>query len=136
MVVKKSSSAVYNINYHIVFCPKYRQDVLIGEVKDFTEECIQTIAAAKDWEVLELRVMPDHIHLFISAPPFDSPTSIVKIFKGTTALRVFKRFPKLHQRLRKGNLWSPSYYVGTAGHVSAETIQRYIEEQGGDSSTD
>jgi len=80
-------------------------------------ECIQTIVTVKGWEILELRVMPDHIHLFISASSFDSPTSIVKILKGTTALRIFKRFPELHRRLRKGNLWSSGYYVGTAGHV-------------------
>jgi putative transposase len=135
MAMKKSSSAVYNINYHLVWCPKYRRDILQDEVADFVNECIQTIAATNGWEILELRVMPDHIHLFISAPPFVSPTAMLKILKGTTALRVFKRFPELYQRLRKGNLWSPSYYVGTAGHVSAETIQRYIEEQG-DSSTD
>ena len=136
MVMKKSSSAIYNINYHLVFCPKYRKDILVGEVANFVSQCIETIAATKSWEIIELRVMSDHIHLFISCPPIDSPTSIVKILKGTTALRVFKQFPELHRRLRKGNLWSPSYYVGTAGHVSAQTIQRYIQEQSGDSSTD
>ena len=134
--MKKSSYAVYNINYHLVWCPKYREGILHGEVATFVSQCIETIAATKSWEIIELRIMPDHIHLFISCPPFDSPTSIIKILKGTTALRVFKRFPELHQRLRKGNLWSPSYYVGTAGHVSAQTIQRYIQEQGSDSSTE
>ena len=73
--------------------------------------------------------MPDHLHLFVSAPPFDSPTEIVKVFKGVTALRLFKKFPELRSEYWKGKLWSPSYYVGTAGHVSAETIRKYIEEQ-------
>ena len=68
--------------------------------------------------------MPDHIHLFIEANPFDSPTNIVKIFKGVTGLRVFKRFPELENELWRGILWNPSYYVGTAGHVSAEVIER------------
>lgn len=134
--MEKSSSAVYNINYHIVWCPKYRHNVLIGEIKNFLVECIETIAITKGWRVLELKVQSDHIHLFISTPPLDSPTAIVKILKGTTALRLFKKFPKLHNGLRKGNLWSPSYYVGTAGYVSAKTIQKYIQNQRGNSSTD
>jgi len=133
--MNKSISAVYNINYHIVWCPKYRHHVLVREIRNFLQECIETIATTKGWKILDLRVQPDHIHLFISSPPFDSPTAIVKILKGTTALRLFKKFPQLHYKFRKGNLWSPSYYVGTAGHVSAKTIQKYIEAQTANSST-
>lgn len=129
-----TSSAVYNINYHIVWCPKYRKEVLIGDIKAFLEEQLETIAATKEWGILELQVMPDHIHLFISAPPSDSPTGIVKVLKGVTALRLFKKHPELKKEYWNGHLWSPSYYVGTAGHVSAETIQRYIENQRTDSS--
>ena len=130
----RTSSAVYNINYHIVWCPKYRKKILVEPQKEFLEDQIQTIAAAKGWEVLELQVMPDHIHLFISTPPSDSPTGIVKVLKGVTALRLFKKYPEFKILYRGGHLWSPSYYVGTAGHVSAETIQRYIENQKTDSS--
>lgn len=130
----RTSSAVYNINYHIVWCPKYRKEILVGKLKEFLEEQIQTIAATKGWEVLELQVMPDHIHLFISAPPSDSPTGIVKVLKGVTALRLFKKCPELKKEYWGGHIWSPSYYVGTEGHVSAETIQKYIENQKTDSS--
>ena len=98
-------------------------------IKEFLEDQIYTIAATKECEVLALEVMPDHIHLFISTTPFESPTGIVKVLKGVTTLRLFKKFPELRNKYWKGKLWSPSYYVGTAGHVSAETIQKYIEEQ-------
>lgn len=125
----KASSAVYNINYHIVWCPKYRKKILEGKVKEFLEDQLETIAATKDYKILEIKVMPDHIHLFIEANPFDSPTNIVKIFKGVTSLRIFKKFPELREQLWRGVLWSPSYYIGTAGHVSAETIERYIKAQ-------
>jgi len=129
-VMGRTSSATYNINYHLVWCPKYRKPILEKpEVKQFLEEQIHTIAATKGFEVLALEIMPDHLHLFVSAPPFDSPTEIVKVFKGVTALRLFKKFPELRNEYWKGKLWSPSYYVGTAGHVSAETIRKYIEEQ-------
>jgi len=124
----RTSSAVYEINYPIVWCPKYRKPVLVGEVKEFLEDQIKTIAEAKGWEVIELEVMPDHIHLFISAPPFEAPTNIVKILKGVTAKRLFEKFPELRKKeFWGGHIWSPSYYVGTAGHVSAETIKKYIE---------
>ena len=100
-------------------------------VKEFLEDQIATIAETKGYMVLALEVMPDHVHLFVSAPPFDSPTGIAKVFKGVTALRLFKKFPELRNKYWKGKLWSPSYYVGIEGHVFAETIQKYIEEQRG-----
>ena len=89
------------------------------------------IADTKGYEVLTLEVMPDHVHLFVSATPFDSPTGIVKVFKGVTALRLFKKFSELRNKYWKGKLWSTSYYVRTAEYVSAETIQKYIEDQKG-----
>ena len=125
----KGSSATYNINYHIVWCPKFRKKILTGKVKTFVEDQLETIAQTKGYTILEARVMPDHIHLFIEANPFDSPTNIVKIFKGVTSLRIFKKFPELRQELWRGVLWSPSYYIGTAGHVSAEVIEKYIHGQ-------
>jgi putative transposase len=131
----RTSSAVYNINYHIVWCPKYRRGILKHKVESFLKSCLQTICETKKWELLEMEVMPDHIHIFISAPPFEAPTDIVKILKGVTARRLFMEFPDLKKKLWKGSIWSPSYYVGTAGHVSAETIKRYIEEQKSNSST-
>jgi len=134
----RTSSAVYNINYHIVWCPKYRKPILKGDVKEFVEEQLKTIAETKGWKIEELEVMPDHIHLFISAPPFESPTAIVKVVKGVTARRIFDKFPHLRKVFRRGSIWSPSYYVGTAGHVSAETIKKYIAgvKNGRNSSTD
>jgi putative transposase len=123
-----SSSAVYEINYHIVWCTKYRNQVMTDEVKQFMDDQIRTIADSKDWTVIELEVMPEHIHLFLSAPPFVAPTDIVKVMKGVTAKRVFEKFPQLRRRKFWGNhMWSPSYYIGTHGHVSAETIKKYID---------
>lgn len=131
----RTSSAVYNINYHIVFCPKYRKPVLTGKIEEFLKECLHTIAATKDWEILEMEVMPDHIHIFISTKPEFSPVMIVKVLKGVTSLRLFKKYPELKEELWKGHLWSPSYYVGTAGDISADTIRKYIENQKSNSST-
>jgi putative transposase len=123
------SSAVYSLNYHVVWCPKYRLDILTGDVKDFLHDQILTIAETKGYDVLALEIMPDHVHLFISATPTESPTEIVKIFKGITGLRLFKKFPELRERLWRNRLWSPSYYIATHGVANIETIQKYIESQ-------
>jgi putative transposase len=126
---RTTTSAKYNINYHFVWCPKYRKTILTEEKINFLKLIIHNIARENNWEILELKVMPDHIHLFLSASPLFSPIQIVQILKGKSAREIFIQFPELRHILRKGHLWSPSYYIGTAGHVSEETIQRYIQEQ-------
>ena len=71
--------------------------------------------------------LPDHIHLFVTIPPSQAVADAVKILKGSTARKLFVAFPALKDQLYGGHLWSPSYYVGTVGNVSAETIRHYIE---------
>jgi putative transposase len=102
---------------------------LVDKVKESVEEQLETIAQTKGYKILEARVMPDHIHLFIEANPFDLSTNIVKIFIGVTGLRMSRKFPDIGSKLWRGVMWSLSYYAGTAGHVSAETIERYIRDQ-------
>lgn len=84
---------------------------------------------------IEMEVMPDHVHIFLSANPEYSPVMIIKVLKGVSGLRLFKKFPELKEKLWKGHLWSPSYYVGTAGKVTEENVRRYIEEQKSNSPT-
>lgn len=82
----RKSSAVYNVNYHFVWCPKYRKPILEEpRVKEFLEDQIHTIAETKEHEILALEVMPDHIHLFISTTPFEDPTAIVKVSRARKA---------------------------------------------------
>jgi len=120
----------YKSNHNIVWCPKYRKKVLNGKLKDFLEDMIYSIAYSHNWEVKELKIMPDHIHLIIEAQPFIAPTDIVKIIKGTTAKMVFRKFPELKEKEFWGSgLWSPSYYVGTLGNASLETALKYLEKQ-------
>jgi putative transposase len=100
------------------------------------KDLLTQTAAEHEYDVLDLEVMPDHVHIFLSALPVVSPAIIAKILKGTNARRLFIMFPHLKRRLWGGHLWNPSYYVGTAGHVSAETIKRYIQEQKTDANAD
>jgi putative transposase len=100
---------------------------LTGAVAREVATMLERICAERAWPVISKEIQTDHIHLFLSIPPALAVANAVKVLKGTTARWLFERFPALRKRLRGGHLWSPSYYVGTAGNVSAETIRRYIE---------
>jgi len=125
--VVNNRNCIYQTAYHVVWCPKYRRDVLTGPVAEEIAVMLDAICAERGWPVISKEIQPDHVHLFVSIPPAIAVADAVKILKGTTARKLFQRFPWLKSQLWDGNLWSPSYYVGTAGNVSAETIQRYIE---------
>jgi len=125
--VVSNRNCVYQTAYHVIWCPKDRRDVLTGTVAEEMGAILDAICAERRWPVISKEIQPDHIHLFVSIPPAIAVADAVKVLKGITARHLFQKFPALKQRLWGGHLWSPSYYVGTAGNVSAETIRRYIE---------
>ena len=125
--MRTSPGAAYDLGYHLVWCPKYRRPVLSGPVKDRLEELIRQRAAEHDWRIIALDVVPDHVHLCVKSHPKDSPSYVANQFKGLTSRVLRQEFPHLKSRLP--TLWSRSYFVATAGTVSAETVQRYIETQ-------
>ena len=122
-----SKNCIYQSAYHVVWCPKFCKAVLTGEIPSVLEDMLKDICAEHGWDILSLEIQSDHIHLFVSIPPADAVATAVKLLKGITARKLFVAYPALKKSLWNGNLWSPSYYVGTAGNISAETIQRYIE---------
>ena len=126
-MTKQTRHAQYDINYHLVWCPKYRRPVLAGAVGKRLTELIPQITDELGGSLLELVVRPDHVHLFASFPPTIAIAQIMFRLKGATAYPLRTEFPELKSRLP--SLWTRSYYVGTAGAVSAQTIQHYIEAQ-------
>jgi putative transposase len=110
--------------------------VLVPPVDAELKEILARSAAEPGYDLLGLEVMPDHVPIVLSAPPAISPAVIAKVLTGTSARRLFVAFPHLQHKLWGGHLWNPSYYVGTAGRVSAETLQRDIEEQKTDAVVD
>ena len=120
-------NCVYQMAYHVIWCPKYRKRILTGEIAKSLCLAINEICIERKWPILTLEIQPDHIHLFVTIPPSLAVADAVKILKGSTARKLFATFPVLKDQLCGGHLWSPSYYVGTAGNVSAETIRHYIE---------
>ena len=115
------------MHYHLVWCPKYRRPVLTGAVAARLKELVAEKAAAMEVQIEALDVMPDHVHLFLGAPPTDAPQHLANQFKGYTSRVLRQEFPHLRSRLP--TLWSRSYYIGSAGHVSEETIKQYIASQ-------
>lgn len=109
MDTKSTSHCRYNINYHLVWCSKYRHQVLIGEIEIFLKGLIDTICQNYGYELLNSEIMPDHLHLFVSAPPTIAPTDIVKTIKSITAVKIFKQFPKLKAKKFWGS--GIEYYV-------------------------
>lgn len=129
MQTKRTRHAVYNITYHLVWCPKYRRPVLTDQVAQRLDEMIRKQVKALRGEVIALEIQPDHVHLFAEFPPTLAVRQIMHRIKGHTSHELRKEFDWLNSRLP--SLWTRSYYAGTAGNVSAETIRRYIEEQTG-----
>lgn len=122
-----SNKAVYNIGYHLIWCPKYRRKVLVGAVEVRLKELLQEKAEELGLLIDTMEVMPDHVHLFVKSTPVLSPHYIVQQLKGFSSFQLRSEFPKLKSRLP--TLWTRSYYCESVGHISAETIKHYIEEQ-------
>jgi putative transposase len=130
MAYKASAHAVYDLQYHIVWAPKYRKDILVGEVAQTVQQLFQQIAEAYEIEIDTMEVREDHGHLFLSAPPRYAPARVGQILKRISARELFARFPRLRRRLWGGQLWEDGYFVRSVGDaVTAEIIRRYLRYQ-------
>jgi len=118
---------VYSLGYHLVWCPKYRKRVLVGQVESRLKDLLAERCLERGWEIVAMETMPDHVHLFVRADPTDAPAYIANQLKGYTSRVLRAEFPQLRSALP--TLWSRSYYVSSVGAVSESTIRRYIEDQ-------
>ena len=117
---------VHHILYHIIFCPKRRKKVLVGQVADGLKQIIEEVAQGKGWQIVDLAIQPDHVHLFIQANPYTLPTDIARLMKGRSSHDLREAFPHL---MRMPSLWTRSTFYSTAGFVSQDTLSAYIERQ-------
>lgn len=121
-----SNKSIFNIGYHLIWCPKYRRKVFIGKVEERLKELLLIKARELQINIDTMEVMPDHLHLFVKANPTLPPHYIVQQFKGVTSNKLRKEFPEL---MKMPTLWTRSYYCESVGHISEKTIKKYIEDQ-------
>jgi putative transposase len=134
--VRSGQHVKHNINYHVVWIPKYRRKLLTGNVVSVLETIIRGQCEELGIDCLALEIMPDHIHLFVAATPSHLPAKIVQKIKGNTSIQLRRCFSELKHlgwptQKRYSALWARGYYCGSAGHVSQDAVKRYILEQQG-----
>lgn len=124
---RRTTTTVSLINYHFVFCPRYRRKIFLdGKVEQRFKEMVYEICESMKIKVIALECDKDHTHMFLNAPPTLSPSNIMAKIKGVTSKQLREEFPHLRHLQ---SLWTRSYFVSTAGNVSSQTIKRYVEQQ-------
>ena len=118
---------VSSCQYHVIWCPKYRRKVLVGKIEQRLKEIVFESQKDFNFKLLEMEVMPDHIHLLLDCDAKNPIYGIVSKLKGRTSQLLRKEFPELKKRLPC--MWSGSKFISSVGEVSLETVKKYIEEQ-------
>lgn len=124
---RRTETTVSLINYHFVFCPRYRRKIFnIPKVEERFKELVKNICDELSIEIIAIECDKDHTHMFLNCLPTLSPADIMQRIKGVTSRELRKEFEKLS---KMPSLWTRSYFVSTAGNVSSETIKKYVQEQ-------
>ena len=127
--IRTLSHCFYDLKYHIVWTPKYRGKVLKAQkVKDELMKIFESICKWKHWEILELSIQEDHIHLCIILTPRDSVSYAMQIIKGKSSAWMKKKIKRKHGLYEKHSLWSRGYYVSTMG-IDEYFVRRYVRHQ-------
>ena len=120
---------LYSLQYHIVWCTKYRKKVLSNGIDDDIKGYLNELAKEYSFSILAMEVMPDHIHILVDCKPQFFPSDMIKILKGNTARWLFMKHPELKKQLWGGHLWNPSYCIVTVSDRSFEQVKHYIDSQ-------
>jgi len=124
---KSNSNVVYSCKYHVIWCPKYRRSVLIKGVDVRLKEILQQVCDEFHSELIELEVMPDHVHVLVEVDPQFGITKLIRYMKGRSSRLLRQEFPWLKSRLP--TLWTNSYFLATVGGAPLSAIKQYIENQ-------
>ena len=127
MVLQRTSHAVYDTKYHLVWAPKYRKWILRGDIKERVKSVFEEIARNHEFAIDALEKDKDHVHIFLSFPPRYSISRVVGMLKSISAKVIFKEHPEVKEELWGGDFWEDGYFVRTVGDkVTAEVIRKYI----------
>ena len=127
MEYRSNNNVVYSCRYHVVFCPKYRRRVLVDGVDERFREIAQQVAGEMRFDIIEMEVMPDHVHMLLEVDPQLGIHKAVKRIKGRTSHDLREEFPWLKRRIP--SLWTNSYFVSTVGGAPLSIVKQYIENQ-------
>ena len=121
---------VYSIQYHIVWCVKYRHKIITPKIEKSLMEILNKISSYNEFTILEINTDLDHIHLLIDCKPQHYIPNIIKALKGVSArLLMLEYGTELKKKLWGGHLWNPSYFIATVSENTEEQIRNYIKNQ-------
>ncbi len=127
-MIRRSAHAVYDTKYHLVWTPKYGKWVKREDIRKRVRELFLEIAAHHGFEIEEMKVAPDHVHIFLGFPTRYSIASVVGMLKSISASEIFKEFPEVKKELWGGEFWEDGYFARTVGDkITADLIKRYIK---------
>jgi putative transposase len=129
---RSGSHCRYNLQYHLVWIPKYRRSFLVGEIAERLKEILKEIGRDYHIHIIAMEVMPDHVHMLIEAPPKYAPAKIVQLFKGISSRKLRQEFLDVIRKYiwKEGTLWAVGYYIGSVGcGVTTELVKEYIKNQ-------
>jgi len=121
------NTSVFLLNYHFIWIPKRRRKVLTGQIAERLKKLLYEVVNTIDSQITALEIMPDHVHLFLSANPKLAPDQIMFRIKGYTSRILRQEFP--NPLMRMPSMWTRSYFISTAGNVASSTIEKYIQQQ-------
>jgi putative transposase len=128
MELKRTSHAVYDTKYHLVWAPKYRKWILRDDIRDRVKELFEEISKNHDFEIDTLEVAKDHVHIFLSFPPRYSISRVVGILKSISGSVIFQEHSEVKKELWGGEFWEGGYFARTVGDkVTEEVIRKYIK---------
>ena len=128
MELKRTSHAVYDTKYHLVWTPKYRKWILKGDIRTRVREIFEEVSKNHEFDIDTLEISEEHVHIFLSFPPRYSISRVVGMMKSISASVIFKEYPGVKQELWGGEFWEDGYFVRTVGDkVTAEVIRKYIK---------
>ena len=126
--VKYLAHSSYRCEYHIVFAPKYRRQIIYGKIKQDVGIMLRKLCEYKQVEIIEAEVCKDHIHMLVSIPPKYSVAQIVGYLKGKSSLMIFEKYANMKYKYGNRHFWCRGYYVDTVGK-NKKAIEEYIRNQ-------
>jgi len=126
---KSNNNVVYSCKYHVVWCPKYRRNVLVDGVDERLKSILIEVVKESKSEVIEMEIMPDHVHLLVECDPQFGINKLIRMMKGRSSRYLRSEFPWLKSRIP--SLWTNSYFVSTVGGTTLDVVKQYIENQKG-----